>query len=247
MHIIADMHTHTIASGHAFGSLAENAAAAAARGLAVMAVTDHGPAIPGAPSFLYFRCNSLVPEELCGVRILAGAEVNITDAAGTLDLDDHLRAALDFVLIGLHPYTVYGEGDRATNTAATLAALARPSVDCLAHVANPHFPVDLDAVVAAAARAAVACELNNRSFLTNRGDCRAELHRLLALCRQHEVPVIVTSDAHHQGQIGCFSGSVAALAETRFPEELVLNADRARLEAWLQPRHPKRRPREQVS
>ena len=160
MHIIADMHTHTIASGHAFGTLAENAAAAAARGLGWLAVTDHGPAILGASAALYFRCAPLVPEKLHGVRLLAGAEVNITDASGSLDLPDDIRAGLDFVLIGIHPYTCYGTGDLATNTAALLAALARPGIDCVAHADNIKFPVDLAAVVPAAARAGVIFEVS---------------------------------------------------------------------------------------
>lgn len=247
MRIIADMHSHTIASGHAFGSLAENAAAAAARGLRLLAVTDHGPAIPGAPSVLYFRCASLVPEELHGVRLLAGAEVNITDAAGALDLDDGLRAGLDFTLIGFHPYTCYGRGEPAANTAALLAALARPGVDCVAHADNHNFPVDLDAVVPAAARAGVIFEVNNRSFIASRKGSEANLRRLVQLCRRHDLPVVVSSDAHSQAQIGCFRNALALLAELQFPEELVLNADASRLLAWLADRHPDRRPREQVS
>ncbi|HNW91889.1 MAG TPA: PHP domain-containing protein [bacterium] len=247
MRIIADLHTHTIVSGHAFGTLAENCAAAAARGLQCIATTDHGPAIPGAPTALFFRCATLVPRELHGVQVLAGAEINIIDADGNLDLEDNLRAGLDFALIGFHPYTCYATNNCAANTAALLAALARPGVDCVAHADDHHFPVDLEAVVPAARRAGVIFEINNRSFIATRKGDGSNVRRLAALCRQHDLPVVVTSDAHNQLQIGCVSQALAMLAEVSFPQELVLNADPARLQAWLAPRHPHKRTRELVS
>ncbi|MHC1695049.1 MAG: PHP domain-containing protein [Eubacteriales bacterium] len=47
--IIADMHTHTIASDHAFSTLKENITEAKQIGLFAIAATDHGPALPDSP------------------------------------------------------------------------------------------------------------------------------------------------------------------------------------------------------
>ena len=49
MQLVADLHVHSIASGHAYSTITENARAGKARGLAAIAITDHGPALPGAP------------------------------------------------------------------------------------------------------------------------------------------------------------------------------------------------------
>lgn len=49
MQIIADLHTHTLSATHAFNTLDEMAAKAAALGYAALAITDHGPAMPDAP------------------------------------------------------------------------------------------------------------------------------------------------------------------------------------------------------
>ena len=46
MQIIADLHTHTLSATHAFNTLDEMAAKAAALGYAALAITDHGPAMP---------------------------------------------------------------------------------------------------------------------------------------------------------------------------------------------------------
>ena len=43
----ADLHTHTIASGHAYSTINEIAAEAARRQLRLIGMTDHGPALPG--------------------------------------------------------------------------------------------------------------------------------------------------------------------------------------------------------
>jgi len=69
-----DLHTHTIASGHAFGTVWENARAAKARGLEMIAITDHGPSMPGASNQLYFRCGDRIPRIIEGVKVLFGVE-----------------------------------------------------------------------------------------------------------------------------------------------------------------------------
>lgn len=46
MKIELDVHTHTVASGHAFSSLQEMAQAAAGKGLKLLGITEHSPGIP---------------------------------------------------------------------------------------------------------------------------------------------------------------------------------------------------------
>ena len=38
-----DTHTHSLVSGHAFSTIAEMSAAAARKGLELLAITEHGP------------------------------------------------------------------------------------------------------------------------------------------------------------------------------------------------------------
>ena len=46
MRILMDLHTHTVASGHAYSTIMENAKAAAEKGLEGIAMTYHAPAMP---------------------------------------------------------------------------------------------------------------------------------------------------------------------------------------------------------
>lgn len=53
MKIELDVHTHTIASGHAFSTLQEMAQAAADKGLKVLGITEHSPGVPGTCHPIY--------------------------------------------------------------------------------------------------------------------------------------------------------------------------------------------------
>ena len=75
----ADLHTHTIASGHAYNSIREMAKSASEKGLEVLGITEHAPKMPGTCHRIYFQNLKVVPREMYGVQLLIGAEVNILD------------------------------------------------------------------------------------------------------------------------------------------------------------------------
>ena len=83
---VLDLHTHTVASGHAYCSLREMARAASDKGLELLGITEHAPMMPGTCHEFYFNNLKVVPRELYGIQLLLGSEVNILDAKGTVDL-----------------------------------------------------------------------------------------------------------------------------------------------------------------
>ena len=101
--LIADLHTHTLASGHAYGTIRENAQAAAEAGLKILGTSEHGPGIPGTCDPLYFINLRCVPDELFGVRILRGSEINVLEG-GKLSLSDRVIEYLDYAIAGIHPH-----------------------------------------------------------------------------------------------------------------------------------------------
>ena len=70
MKIELDVHTHTIASGHAFSTLQEMAQAAADKGLKVLGITEHSPGVPGTCHPIYFRNLHVVPRRMYGVELM---------------------------------------------------------------------------------------------------------------------------------------------------------------------------------
>ncbi|MEG1641209.1 MAG: PHP domain-containing protein, partial [Ruthenibacterium sp.] len=82
MKIIADLHTHTLVSNHAFNTITEMASAAKKQGLFAMAVTDHGPSMPDAPHPWYFYGLGELPSRMEDVWVLKGVEANVRDRNG---------------------------------------------------------------------------------------------------------------------------------------------------------------------
>ncbi len=83
---LLDLHTHTVASNHAYSTLIENIFAAKAKGLKYLGVSDHAPKMPDAPHIFYFSNLRVIPPIIEGIRILKGAELNILNYNGDIDL-----------------------------------------------------------------------------------------------------------------------------------------------------------------
>ena len=203
MKIEVDTHTHTVLSGHAFSTLSENVAAAKARGLKGIVMTEHGPSMPGgAPHFL-IGTYGVIPLCIDGIRIYRGCEANILDVSGKLDISDKYLSKADFVLAALHRECVE-PGNIEENTRSMQNALNNPFVHAIAHPGNPSFEVDIEKVVRFAGRMDKCLEINAHSFEFRKGSgpvC-AEFVRL---CRQYKTRICVSSDAHISYRIGEFS------------------------------------------
>ena len=52
---LADLHTHTIASGHAYNTIQEMAKAAKEKGISLLGITEHSMTMPGTCSEIYIQ------------------------------------------------------------------------------------------------------------------------------------------------------------------------------------------------
>ena len=197
MKILLDVHTHTVASGHAFSTLQEMVRTAADKGLQILGITEHTGGIPGTCSPIYFRNLPVVPRLMYGVELLLGAEINIVDYEGSLDLEEEYFKFLDIRIAGLH------------------SLCYRPGT------ANLFF----EPLVLAAKENGVLLEINNSSLNPYRHKEKARENNLeiLRLCKRYEQPVILGSDAHISFSIADYRWLYPLLVETEFPEELILN------------------------
>ena len=127
MKILLDVHTHTVASGHAFSTLQEMVRTAADKGLQILGITEHTGGIPGTCSPIYFRNLPVVPRLMYGVELLLGAEMNIVDYEGSLDLEEEYFKFLDIRIAGLHSLC-YRPGTVEQNTLAGGGGLRKGSI-----------------------------------------------------------------------------------------------------------------------
>jgi len=244
MRLLADLHTHTVASGHAFSTVTELAHAAAGKGLELIAFTDHGPSVPGGAHPWYFWNTKVVPSVIAGVTVLRGCEANVADTENGIDLPDEVLGLLDVVAVGFHPLTGFDELDAARNTAALVRAMSNPLVDIVTHPGNfDEFPVDLATIVAAALRYDVILELNDHSFDPHSArSTSAETERAFAVAaRDAGVFISIGSDAHYHELVGEFGRAIAVAEAIGFPIERVVNRDAASVLARLRAKRPRPR------
>lgn len=234
MKLLVDPHTHTVASGHAYSTLRENAVFAARRGLEAFCCTDHGPAIiNAAPDFMQKVLLS-VPDEIEGVRMIRGCELNIMDHKGNVDLAPKYIGMTEFLVASLHEITL-APGSVEENTAALVNALKQPFVDVAGHPGNPHYPVRIEEVVDAAYAHNKLIEINSHSFRFREGSA-AQCVEYIRLCKKKGVRITVSSDAHACYSIGVFDAALEALDAEAFPEELIVSRDLNTFEAYLKER-----------
>ena len=240
MKAIMDLHTHTLAAGHAYSTLLENIDAALSVGLQYLGMSEHGPISPGGPHEFFFSNYKVIPrvydrEETTGrvipkadgsLRLLCGVEANICDSNGTLDLDEHYMQAMDYALASIHPFA-YTSGSRRENTLASVRAFQNPYVKILGHPDDGRFPLDYEELVREAKQVGIALEVNNSSLNPKsvRQGGRENIIELLKTCMKYDQPVIMGTDSHMCFAIGIFTEAEQLMRELGFPEELVLNYD----------------------
>ena len=98
---LMDIHTHAVASGHAYSTVDENLRWAAEQGLQLVADRP-SPAMKDTTCHAYFANLHVLPEMLHGVRLLKGIELNILDFDGTIDMDEAVLQRLDLAIASLH-------------------------------------------------------------------------------------------------------------------------------------------------
>lgn len=221
-----DIHTHTIASGHAYGTIREMAAAAAERGLALLGFAEHGPGVPGTCDPFYFLNISAVPRRLSGVEIVHGCEANVLNGRAGFELPQRCIDRLDYIIAGVHlPW--YRDEGAEKNTDNVIACMEHEKVFFISHPDNDNAPLLYGRLVEAAKEYHVALEVNNSSLLhpERRPGCVKNYKEMLALCQKAGTPIIVNSDAHDPSAVGGFEAARALLNEVGFDEGLVLNTD----------------------
>lgn len=224
MKYILDSHTHTIASGHAYSTIHEMAKAAADKKLTLLGITEHSVTMPGTCHEFYFTNFKVLPRNLYGVEMMYGAELNIIDYEGNVDMSEKLLKKMDVTIASLHTPCIRS-GSREENTNAYLRAMENPYVNIIGHPDDNRYPIDSEALVQAAAEHKILLELNNSSLhpLATRIGARENDLQLLKLCKKYQTAIILGSDAHTQEDVGNFCYLEEVLEEVEFPRDLIVN------------------------
>lgn len=216
MIIEIDPHTHTIATGHAFSTIIENARIAKEGGIKGICITDHGPARPDSPGIDYFKMlySGYLPNVIEEVKVYTGVELNILSKSGDVDLPEYILHKLDFVIASFHNGTPYSSNSKTKNTEAIINIIKKPYIKGIAHPGDPHFPypVELEEVVKAASYFKKSLEINNNAL--KRGELWFEHYtKLTEFCIKYSTPIFVSSDAHFSYYVGDFPLSLKVISQ----------------------------------
>ena len=219
-----DLHTHTTATDGR-DSIEAMALAARAAGLRYLAITDHSKALAMANgldeqrALAHAAAIRRVGERLDGITLLAGIECDI-GVDGTLDLADDCLAQLDIVVASVHSRLTL---EAAAMTDRVLTALECPYVDILGHPTGRQLlrrepsQMDIDAVLAAAARHGVALEINGQMHRLDLNDAHARL------AHERGVALIIGSDSHAVSGFGALDWGVTVARRAWLDKAAVLN------------------------
>ncbi len=200
--IRGDLHMHTEWSDGRH-SIREMVEAAKACGHDYIAITDHSVSSRVANGLtaerLLAHMNEVrsINEEVSGIEVLAGSEVDILND-GSLDFTDDVLAQLDIVVASVHAGFNMSEADMTKRMIRTIES---PHVNIIGHPTGrllgrrPGYALNLDAVIQAAAEHGVVLEINAS---TNRLDLEPDMAR-----KANEAGVLLTinTDAHAVPQL----------------------------------------------
>ncbi|MFC0601500.1 DNA polymerase/3'-5' exonuclease PolX [Streptomyces palmae] len=222
--IRGDLHTHTdLTDGLA--PLEEMVAAAAQRGYAYYAVTDH------APDLVMQRMTDekmLAQRERVreldrkhrGMRLLHGTELNI-GPEGEVDWPAEFLAGFDVCVASVHSHFTQS---RDQLTRRLIRACENPYVAVIGHPTTrrigkrPGIDADFDAVYAACARTGTALEVNGHPERLDLGD--EEILR----AKRHGVKFAVDTDAHSVPDLAHMRYGVGTAQRAWLTEDDVINA-----------------------
>lgn len=146
MNDYVDLHTHTIASGHAYSTIEAMIKAAEQKGIRLFGITEHAPKMPGTCSELYFNNLRVLERKHGEMYTLFGAELNIMDMEGHVDLPERTLKQMDLCVASMHG-PCFHPGTIEENTKTYLNVMKNPYVNIIGHPDDSYYPVDYRALV----------------------------------------------------------------------------------------------------
>ena len=234
MQIVADLHTHTIASTHAYSTVYEMVRGAKNRGLIAIGITDHGPDMVDGPHEWHFSNLDILPRQIEGVTVIRGIEFNICPGGELDHMKEGSLKPIEFALASFHE-CCFAPATKAEHTEALEVVLRDKRVNALGHLGNANYDFDKEYIISQCNQYDKLVEINGNSFAIRKGS-QENCTEIAQLCKKHQVPIVLNSDSHIEYRVGYVDHTLSMLEEIEFPEELIVNSSRERLDTYFRGR-----------
>lgn len=246
--IIADLHTHTIFSGHAFSTVKENIEEGIQHGMEYIAITDHFY-VPddriereNATARLAYMQHTIGTGN--GVQVISGSEFNLNQ-----DIPEDFLKKIPHVhwkLIGLHSwfadipnsslYDIYKMFEKAVSLEMFTAFAhierglekTKQNRSCRDNLSEAKS--FLRCVVDLAVENNLYLEVNESSldYMGGKGNTE-RMEYWLSYAKEKNARICMGTDAHYCSAVGVFTRSIDMLNKVGYPKELILNCNRNQL------------------
>ena len=238
--ILADLHTHTIESKHAYSTIGENIAVARNRNLKYLASTDHLYQIGDAITQKNERCYLKYMEERVNsnpafnnLHVIGGVELNLNHKITNFSDFEKLK----WRLLGLHNwfvdikelsieeiYVLFKEYSfEATAFAHIERELHKVAYGVYGNVVSDEIKEFLTQMVLMAKDKDIILEANESSIVTNECGGVERLRFWLMKAKENCNIISLGTDAHYCSEVGNFKNIINLLNEINYPKELILN------------------------
>ncbi len=222
MKLIADLHTHTMYSDHAFNTVTEMITQAQKLGLKGLAITDHGPAMPDSGHIWHFINKGQLPKKVDDMIVMFGAEADVMNIEGELDITEYYLENLDWVAASIHK-DIIPKLSFEDATQLWLNVANNPYVDMIGHCEQVEHFFDYEKVIPVFAANNKVVEINVNSAIV-RPTGQKNMEELAKVCKKYGCKIAVNSDAHSIYTIGQQGNVPEMLKRIDFPQELIVNA-----------------------
>lgn len=247
--IIADMHTHTTFSEHAFSTIEENVQYALKNGLKYIAITDHyynsGTIINKKNETTRIKyMEKTINSSLDNIKIIGSAEFNLNQEI--FNIND--MKELSWKPIGLHSWfldipntsldILYEKFKQASNyLECTCFVHIERELHKLEHKRYKENPCCkdiknwLESICDLAKSRDIYLELNESSIISNECGGVERIRYWLQYAKQNKNKISLGSDSHFCRSVGNFTNAIKLLNEIDYPKELILNCNEQKLKS----------------
>ena len=178
--IKTDLHVHSIFTDHAYSTIQENVTYAKSKGIELIAITDHfGPMFISEPrlGLFHFINQTILPNEIDGVRVFKGVEMDIVDHKGNLafmnerysetdefSVGERVLKSAEFVIASVHMNPVFQPSTKVRHTEMYINAIRNPYVNMIGHIGRSGMEFEINEVLRVAKQENKIIEINNHSF-----------------------------------------------------------------------------------